>query len=968
MYNQGVEAGANTLYGSEYTYDLDDGTSSGVATNEPPSIREENALVRVLDKEKQSFVDLVIAGRNKDHLEGPLGETLLPGASVGYSRIRVDNIHSGKTNTGYAINEYFTVKDAPQVVYNTGIDPKHDITPIALASISYNVNNFWMTQGYAIEISEMHGKPKRLATFTNSGGKSTSQEFEYYGKKEQIPMMTSIGTIINQNPGKEMEMNLESRVVKDILVEGNLSPDIDLGFFFIPIPFITAGAGFKYAEMEMYQHITSKVIRYPAILKSSTTYADGIYHKTDNLAFDPNTGQAVLTRTTDGYHDFDLQQSASHNGYYHNYAFMAPLEYENMGQKASNEGKVFTSTGGLTIDKNYILPDYFIDFSNSGGLCTEMSAFIEGDLLKINQSTTIEFYHVDKVDGNRLYILPAANYRHSQTNLNNITVKILRSGKTNQLGAGIGGIVTYGVKQDPVVNNSEAGYLSDRQALVTAMNAALPQGTLTTELYGLEITNLYYPNFGSECVTITPGVLDTIINGTDTCYHLEEFKIPELSIDFTGSTKIITWTELDYYDSTICVGGDTTVIKSSISSHFYCTTFYNGEAGSNGVFKLDSTNGEIYYYDANNCLRQPVPCLGSCKENYGNITWAGVLDASANEYASVWPYDTSIFGPEETNQNAFEYGERGKWRASDVYTYSTSTIGGSKGGTNERIYKDADVFDDFSLFNWQAPTASADNWLKLNEVTAYSPNGEPIEEKNILGIYSAAKFGYNNTLPYLVAQNADYGSIQFESFEKLYNSTTFEDGLVIDDFTRESTNAHSGKYSIKLQGGVANYDKIKMKLINLSAQIKSKGLSIKVWVKDPNYTEDVPVKGSLVGGATVNFTFNKVAQSGEWILCEALVTNFTGLTVGVFPYIETSYSTGNIWIDDVRIQPYDAQAVCYVYDIDNLRLLTTFDDQHFGLFYQYNAEGQLVRKIIETERGMKTVQETQYNAPTVARP
>ncbi|MBL4669491.1 MAG: hypothetical protein JKY30_09555 [Flavobacteriales bacterium] len=47
--------------------------------------------------------------------------------------------------------------------------------------------------------------------------------------------------------------------------------------------------------------------------------------------------------------------------------------------------------------------------------------------------------------------------------------------------------------------------------------------------------------------------------------------------------------------------------------------------------------------------------------------------------------------------------------------------------------------------------------------------------------------------------------------------------------------------------------------------------------------------------------------------------------------------------------------------------MATFDDQHFGLFYQYNAEGKLVRKLIETERGMKTVQETQYNTPKITR-
>ncbi|MEO6049384.1 MAG: hypothetical protein ABIQ57_17995, partial [Candidatus Kapaibacterium sp.] len=54
-------------------------------------------------------------------------------------------------------------------------------------------------------------------------------------------------------------------------------------------------------------------------------------------------------------------------------------------------------------------------------------------------------------------------------------------------------------------------------------------------------------------------------------------------------------------------------------------------------------------------------------------------------------------------------------------------------------------------------------------------------------------------------------------------------------------------------------------------------------------------------------------------------------------------------------------------DNATFRLLATFDDQHFGVYYQYNDEGQLVRKLRETERGRRTVQETQYHTPRVSR-
>lgn len=48
-----------------------------------------------------------------------------------------------------------------------------------------------------------------------------------------------------------------------------------------------------------------------------------------------------------------------------------------------------------------------------------------------------------------------------------------------------------------------------------------------------------------------------------------------------------------------------------------------------------------------------------------------------------------------------------------------------------------------------------------------------------------------------------------------------------------------------------------------------------------------------------------------------------------------------ISLDDIRIQPLESQATCYVYDVNTHKLLTSFDDQHFGLFYQYNPRANV---------------------------
>jgi hypothetical protein len=47
--------------------------------------------------------------------------------------------------------------------------------------------------------------------------------------------------------------------------------------------------------------------------------------------------------------------------------------------------------------------------------------------------------------------------------------------------------------------------------------------------------------------------------------------------------------------------------------------------------------------------------------------------------------------------------------------------------------------------------------------------------------------------------------------------------------------------------------------------------------------------------------------------------------------------------------------------------MAQFDGQHFGVYNQYDGEGRLIRRIRETERGLRTVQETQYHTPLATR-
>lgn len=480
MHDKGIETGDEALYGSEYFYTDIDGGSSGVATNEPSAGKEENALVTYLDKRSdQGFLNRITSGKDKEQAEGPLGEYLLPSPSVGYARVVVKNIHSDKTNTGFVVNEFFTAKDYPfDRRYNTSevqggavdytpIQNERDYLPVPAPFFSSSIDNLWLSQGYRFVINEMHGQQKSIATYGGDltlGVPSTTllsskQEFTYFEPGEKIPLMVNEdGTIRYGNPGKETEVVMERKAVEDICKNGKIEGDFSIGLLPPVFPvFVSASGSASYTESKLRTHTTTKIVRYPAIQKSVTSFQDGIYHINENIAFSPTTGKPSLTKTSDGYDKLNLQQASpnnAHDGSYYTCEIPASSQYKEMGQKAMNERKILYSSPSnplltLTLEKEGT--DYFLKFEVPSGapsgttVCGAMNSFVRGDLIRTNGN---EFFHTDEKAGSRIKLLPAQLYTPTPGGGGAVaSVEIIRSGKTNQLSTNVGSYTTYGPKQ-----------------------------------------------------------------------------------------------------------------------------------------------------------------------------------------------------------------------------------------------------------------------------------------------------------------------------------------------------------------------------------------------------------------------------------------------------------------------------------------------------------------------------------------
>lgn len=817
MYDKGLESDNldEVLYGSEYRYIEKDGTSSGVATNEPASIREENALTTFLDKRTpQSMLKKIISGRDKEQFEGPIGESLLPSPSVGYARVVINNIHSGKTGTGYAVHEFITAKEAPYT-FEAGVDhtdPKPERAFFLLPAIFFNahLDKRWVSQGYSFVTNNFHGQPKRVATYGEScegagneslGSLSSEQIYEYYGVGEDVPVLNEDGKSITlQNMGREEEVAMEMKSVKDNNDNFSVQLDFSASIVGIVLPNFSFMPSVSMSDRLLNTHVTSKVINYPAIQKATISYQDGIYHRTEHKAFSPWTGKPVISATFDGYDKLDLQQSSDHVGTYTAYSVPAIINTPQLGPKYQNEGLKVSTDGEITEvgDGRYqfTLKDGNGDPDNA---MITSGQLVDGDLIRVYCAAGNLLYYVDELNSSTaevivqpLSILDYHTFEYSY-------IEIVRSGYTNQLNTSMASITTYGHDYE---------------------TTAIPPAPMAS--------------------------------GSD-------IKIADLS---------------------------------------------------------------------------------------------KVLSASVITFSDNWSddYTNDIYGTTE-ELNDFESGRRGKWRVKDSYAYRDDITGSTEG--TERTYTGGYIttFEGYNFTN--EASNDDDKWLKGSTVTIYSPNGIALEEENILGIKSTAKYGYGESVPVLVAQNAAYASVGFESFEDKSGSTVV------------TTEAHSGANSKELAYNAIHEGQP----LTLDQHLKDYGFVTKFWLKTPDgYPEDINSAFDFyldIEGTNVNGTLSKIARVGEWTLvdCE-ITTGLSGFTVG--DVVVPKYKNSNIetvYIDDIRIQPDDSQMAAYVYDNKNLRLLATFDDQNFGMYYQYNAEGQLVRTLIETERGMKTVKETQYNIP-----
>ena len=171
---------------------------------------------------------------------------------VVYSKVKVRSLpKDGVTNnaTGYTVSEFYTAKDYPVITEETTIKDRRPLGGV-IARIFNLFDYYTGSQGHAIRLNDMHGKPKAnwvyaenkpdqplsgSEIFYRSKNATTADGIKRELNNENVPVITQNGSLIPGTIGREHDLVLDSRQHKSLDLQFGLGANMD-GFLAMIIP------------------------------------------------------------------------------------------------------------------------------------------------------------------------------------------------------------------------------------------------------------------------------------------------------------------------------------------------------------------------------------------------------------------------------------------------------------------------------------------------------------------------------------------------------------------------------------------------------------------------------------------------------------------------------------------------------------------------------------------------------------
>ncbi|MBT2563804.1 hypothetical protein J7E50_21405 [Pedobacter sp. ISL-68] len=849
--NLSGSAARSGSYGQSYTYTTKDDTgrqiSSGVAAYEPSVGSDENAL-----RQPVPYVQKIKGAiNNYFELEEPFGESLYPGASVGYSKVTVVDLDqdgneiliANSPKTGYVVNEFYTAKDFPVRVTAMPMQKYNPRPQQQYSIISTNsIEEMILSQGYMIELNDMHGKPKSNRIFNQSGAEISSSVYEYQvdNPKAVEKRLNNNVSIINAKGqvgpgviGRDIELFTDFREQESsnngtaINFGGDVIP---LPFFGIPIfiPHLPFGTN---SEYKLFRSACAvKVIHTNGLIKKVIKTENGSSIAVENVAYDGVTGEALVTKTQN-----EFKQD------YYSVNLPAYWMYKGMGAAYQNLGTMVkdfnTGTNGVIQNATY-------------------SSFVMPGDEWVDVALGTHYWVIETAGAKRLID------REGKTVTVNIPLaKIIRSGYRNILGTPTTSVVCM---ENPIQGSQfklvSTGDLSSLKVISTSVNlfdeawvinnfnSSIPAEIIEDKSLNWYMReNEYVPSSGaSACVDTEPvqatnnlaaylycniagsffnspgrlkasNVCPVEVNWENTYEFSMSFTVPQTKTYYVGAGRngssmsyifdctddgityvspVNQWTVLPVYLTAGVHKITMTIPKSSLPNEAIGVELYNNtlqqiqNAG-------DGSGINIIFSTAQ--LRGNIPTQSSTVSTLFQSSTYSTLETYFRANYRTYHYSYSNGQPVGVCDvvqpgtvkiiNPYIQGFIGNWRPYQSKVYQTTRkyndvfTAGKRGMDLKKTGFLTTYTSWWSNANgggWiQNPTS---NWVNANTVTLYDKYGQELENKDALNRYSAAKFDFNGELPAAVASNAMNREVYINSFED-YRSKFNSDSVAFKNKT-----------------------------------------------------------------------------------------------------------------------------------------------------------------------------------------
>jgi hypothetical protein len=918
----------DTYYGQVFTYKTKDydGTSisSGVASYEPTNGGDEISLREPVDYSVERF----FYANDYKFQETPFGEMFYPNPQVVYSKVKVEDLPwtndsddpndpdkiggsvkelVTESKTGFTIYEYYTAKEFPVYGYRTSIDDESKERDGWDQFFDYKketYKNLGVSQGYSFVVNDMHGKLKSITTYPESSdgeNKSLSSVVYHYRSEvldhDQIKAPFKIYKL-----GNQVEVvNTKGEISKNgNTIKSVLGESIDLTY--------DTHKGVVNSRAINHQFNGDFMPGPFAIPLPVVSYFKNESEHTER--FMRSVFTKLVTRT----------------------GILKSVEAQDMGAVSITENLKYDSeTGAVLLSKthnSYNDPVYHFNYP-AHWIYEEMDMASKNHGLRIKTDDLVQVY--------------------TNTNARPISNYPGHSLKTPEL---------FNCGDEVLIKNNTKSEV--KKAWVNC---------------GCE---KYLVDINGKSLTQLPN---------DPNQHL--------SVDFIGLTN----TSQDELELIVLRSGNRNsqnVPVSSIASKDDPTSVISSGNPLNEV--LSSSHQDFKdNWRTYGVYRDQYSIESNCKYN----------TPCADEY--LYPKGELVYNPYTT-------GVRGNWYPYKGYYFKENISSGGKNRTNGR-YTLIPYWKYSSNNGWVKNSATGmDKWKSTGEVDAIGPNGVAYQIKSVDDRYSSSLQGYNRaTIANAVnAKKEEIINLNFEDQE--YRELGDRNGdycfdphdpIEYEVLTKSHYSedfAHTGKYSMKIGAETAFKTNLAFEfdestdpmicpniLLNYDNLIRPYRVSnrkhvINFWIKvgvdhiksgNALYQYDlsqIEVKlencdapAGSVGdyldedgdGNVDSYRTTRIVEGWQQIQYVFDASNKIHGKSLKFQIINNSNE--DIYIDDIRFHPFDANMTTSVYDPLTMRLVAQMDSENFTVFYDYDESGNMIRARRETEEGIYTINESRFS-------